>query len=153
MKTYKSCVIITLLGGVLSLLYFGSRVATANPYAENGAISNKHSASTNEIAPGPNTLLTNESNELYKTIVNTDLGTYAVADTNQEIVSLKSKAGQVIWSTNLFLALQDDQFIRGAPKIRGMRVYRGDLAVDVGSRSTVAIIDVKTGKLKGTGSD
>jgi hypothetical protein len=86
------------------------------------------------------------ADSFYRTIVSTNTGQYAVVDSSKEAVTLYDKADHMIWTTNVVMGLQSDP-VMGERKISGMRVYKGDLWVNVGRG--YAIVTIKTGGLKG----
>lgn len=87
---------------------------------------------------------------LYRTIVNTNTGQYAVADSQKEVVTLYDKSDHVIWTTNVVMGLRADPVL-GVRKISGMQVYKGDLWVHVGRGC--GIVTIKTGVLQGLAQD
>ncbi len=96
---------------------------------------------------------TNEGAGLFKMVINEDSGLYAVVNMNRDTVFLKDKSDQVIWSTNIIKGLASTLTIPGfaQEKIRGMKVYEGDLWV--GIRRGFGVIDIRTGKSKGFNSN
>jgi hypothetical protein len=108
---------------------------------------------TNVQAISANTNIVKEAGALYRTVVDKDSGQYAVVDTNNEVVALKDKADKVMWSVKIEKiteALEASPRLRGR-KIQGMRMHNGELWVDVGRG--YAVIDVKTGALRGIASN
>jgi hypothetical protein len=83
---------------------------------------------------------------LYRTIVSTNTGQYAVADSQKEVVTLYDKSDHVIWTTNVVMGSRAYP-IRGERKISGMHLYKGDLSVHVGR--AYGVIVIKTGVLLG----
>jgi len=117
------------------------------PALANGApIDLAGSSSTNIQMPSSRTNAMNETQNLFRTIVDENSGKYSVADTNKEVVTLKDKTGEVIWSINVAEKLKTDPNpkLRGR-KIEGIQLHNGDLWITVG-RGYV-IIDLKTGGL------
>jgi hypothetical protein len=96
--------------------------------------------------------IVNEAGPLHKTIVDSNSGQYAIVDSNKVAVVLKDTAGKPVWSINIAESLETNSNprLRGR-KISGLQMYKGDLWVDLGRG--YAIIDVKTGRLKGTASN
>jgi hypothetical protein len=98
-----------------------------------------------------------KTNDLFKTIVDQDLGTFAILNENKDTVSLKDKAGKVIWSTNIIDGLKtvsgkyQSSPDRELLKIRDLQLYKGDLYAHVGRG--FAIIDKKNGSLTGFDSN
>jgi hypothetical protein len=87
---------------------------------------------------------------LYRTVVNTNSGLYAVVDSNKEVVTLYGKTDHAIWTTNVVVGLQSAPVL-SERKIHGMQMYQGDLWVNVGRG--YGIVDIKTGDLKGFSQD
>jgi hypothetical protein len=139
-------ILVAALGLLLMQLLYPSAGNCASPDSTGGG-------PTNALTRSASTNIVNEAGSLYKTIVDRDSGQYAVVDTNKEAVTLKDSADRVIiWSLNVVDGLKTNRNPRvSGRKIEGMDVYKGDLWVDVGRG--YAVIDVKTGKLKGTASN
>ncbi|HTS16976.1 MAG TPA: hypothetical protein VMP11_05335 [Verrucomicrobiae bacterium] len=93
-----------------------------------------------------------EAGGLYKAVVDGVSGRYAEVDTNREVVTLRDTTGQAVWSSNIAKRLETNSNSRvSGRKITGLRMYKGDLWVELGRG--YAVIDVKTGELKGTASN
>jgi len=92
------------------------------------------STDTNSVADG-----------FYRTIVGTNTEQYAVVDFQKETVTLYDIDDHVVWATNVIMGLQATP-VMGARKISGVKVYEGDLWINVGRG--YAIVAIKTGSLK-----
>ena len=55
----------------------------------------------------------------YRTILNTNTGQYAVVDSQKEVVTSYDKSGNVIWTTNVIMALQK---VMVAKAVRGLKI-------------------------------
>jgi hypothetical protein len=86
----------------------------------------------------------------YRTIVSTNTGQYTVVDSQNEVVSLYDKSDHLVWKTNVVMGMQADP-VNGERKISGLRVYQGDLWVNVGRG--YGVVDIKTGRLKGVANN
>jgi len=143
---------------VLATQCFYSSFAIAAQTSDNAGNTNSQTASTNNIGPKEHANVPSEVNELYKTIINRELGTYAVVNTNRDIVSLKDNAGHIIWSTNIIEGLKTVpgrfQFDpdRSQVKIYRLDLFRGDLTASFNARGLV-LIDKQTGSIKGFASN
>lgn len=87
---------------------------------------------------------------LYRTVVSTNTGQYAVVDSKKEVVTLYDRTDHVIWTTNIVAGLQSAP-VMGERKISGMQVYRGALWVNVGRG--YGVITIKSGRLEGLAQD
>ncbi len=147
MKTKQSLhVLIAALGSLLVQSLYPSVVRCAPPNLTSGG-------STNAQATSASTNIVNEAGCLYKTFVNKDSGQYALVDTNKEAVILKDSTGKIIWSIRIATiaqALEVSPRLRGRT-IQGMQMDKGVLWLDVGRG--FAVIDVKTGTLRGIASN
>ena len=85
-------------------------------------------------------------NGLNKITTDQQSGQYALVNANRDTVTLKDKAGNTIWSTNIIEGIKS-KILQGERIIRGIQVYEGDLYVSVGRGFVV--VDLKTGKVKG----
>ena len=83
----------------------------------------------------------------YRTIVDTNTGTYAVVDSRKEVVTLCDKSNNAIWTTNVIAGLPPDTGTMGEWKIHGLEVSKGQLFVGVGRGN--AVIDIRSGVLNG----
>ena len=146
MKTNNVLHVLTVVVGAILLQWFYPSVANcASPDLASGN-------STNIQIPSIHTNTVNETGNLYRTIVEESSGKHAVSDSNKEVVTLKDKTDKVIWSINIAerLKAETNPRLRGR-KIEGIQVYKGDLWVSVGRG--YAVIDIKTGELKGIASN
>jgi hypothetical protein len=91
-----------------------------------------------------------QSAEFYKVITDPQTGQYAVVNSNKEIVSLKDKAGNTIWTINVIEATSKYPIL-GDREIRSMQFDSMELVVRVGKANIQ--IDKQTGKIIRWGQD
>jgi hypothetical protein len=117
-----------------------------SPLVANAAPTDSESGSVTNAQISPS----NATNGFYKIITDQELGKYAIVNTSKNVVTLKDKAGNIIWSTNVVAAIKSVP-MSGERKINSMNMIDGDIVVTV-SRAFVRI-DKKTGEIKSHGSD
>lgn len=87
----------------------------------------------------------NESDELFRMVVDNTLGTYAVVEPNKEVVTLKDKIGKVIWSVNVVEG--GDFEVTRRSRIESLFMYNGStIGVEIDFPPTTICLDKDTGK-------
>jgi hypothetical protein len=90
---------------------------------------------------------TNAVNEngLFKTIIDTRTGQYAVVNSDKQTVASKDKDGNVIWSVNAIS--QAIGIVSSNGEVQSIEVLSNDVIAHIGR--AVVILDKQTGKSKG----
>ena len=94
--------------------------------------------------------MSNPTDGFYKTIIDQESGRYATVNSDKTVVTLKDKAGNVIWSANVVEVTRASAEMSGERTITSMKVMDGALVV--GIARGFATIDQQTCEVKWLGS-